>query len=191
LRCFHAFTRSQNASFRYFVWLTAFVCLFQGAGYLMALSLVNFGDIYGFVNGLEYALASRLGLTVLGVILSFVALYFAGRSLDKFLGRTRRRDRAAKLVVISYFAGGVPLILASLLGPKPEVALIFAAPATLGGTIFLLYTIPAVHEARPTTNPRPAYTRQESGVVWRGRDRPAPLRLRLRPGSTALARQRG
>jgi hypothetical protein len=156
LAVYHANTRSKHAEWRYCLWLTAYVCLFANAGYLMALSLVPFGDIHGFVKDFDSPFAWRLGFTVIGTVLSVVALLFAGRTLDEFLGRTHRRSRAAKLLVISYFAGSVPLILSTLLGEEGSyVALVSAIPATLGGTIFLLYTILCVGKARPSTDPIP------------------------------------
>jgi hypothetical protein len=157
----HAHTRSDHAAWRYFLWLTAYVCLFQGAGYFMALSLAPFGDISAFVTGLDHEYTWRNGLTLAGTAVSVVELLFAGRALDEFLGRTRRRARAARLVVISYLAGATPLILAAMLGGSGDwparlrLTLISAMPATLGGTIFLLYTILAVGPARPTTTAVP------------------------------------
>ena len=69
---------------------------------------------------------------------------------------TDRRSRAAKLLLISYFAGSLPLILSTFLGKDGSyLALISAIPATLGGTVFLPYTILCVGNARPTTKPVP------------------------------------
>jgi hypothetical protein len=48
------------------------------------------------------------------------------------------------------------LILSTLLSENGSyLALVSAIPATLGGTIFLLYTILTVGEARPSTDPIP------------------------------------
>jgi hypothetical protein len=152
----HSHTRSKNAQFRYTLWLTAYVCLFANAGYLMALSFFPFGDIHGFVKDLEAPFVWRLGLTAVGTVVSLAALGYAGRTLDEFLGRTQRRTRAARLLVISYVAGSCPLILSTLLGKDGSyLALLSAMPATLGGTVFFLYTILVVGEARPSTNPVP------------------------------------
>jgi hypothetical protein len=63
----------------------------------MALSLVRFGDIHGFVNGFEFEWVWRVGLTAVGLVLSFIIVIFAGRTLDEFLGQSQRRARAAKL----------------------------------------------------------------------------------------------
>jgi hypothetical protein len=156
LALYQAHTRSRNAEFRYCLWLTAYVCLFSNSGYLMALSLVHFGDIDGFVKGLAYPFAWRLALTVVGTVLSVATLFVAGRTLDEFLGLTHRRARAAKLVVISYFAGCASLILSTLLGKDGSyLTLVSAIPATLGGTIFLLYTILMIGGAKPSTDPIP------------------------------------
>jgi hypothetical protein len=154
LAVWHAYSRSGNAEFRYCLWLTAYVCLFQGAGYMMALSFVRFGDIHGFVSGCDAEFAWRLGFTLTGLVLSVVALYSAGHTLDEFLGRVSRRARAAKLLLISYFAGSVPLILSTLLGKDASFVVLFSAiPATLGGTICVPYTAFLVGEARQSTNP--------------------------------------
>jgi hypothetical protein len=151
----------------YLVWLTAYVCLFQGGGYLAALSFAPFGDIHGFVTGLDWPLAWSLGLTVAGVGISVVALSCAGRSLDEFLGGTHRRQRAAELLVISYVAGSVPLILSTFLGKQGAyLALVSAAPATLGGTVLLLYTILAVGGPGPATDPVPRTPKRS--LVWYG-----------------------
>jgi hypothetical protein len=153
---YHANTRSRNAEFRYCLWLTGYVCLFANGGYLMALSFVPFGDIHGFVKGLGFPLAWRLGLTALGAAISVLTVFVAGRTLDEFLGTSCRRNRAARLVVTSYFAGSIPLILSTLLGENGSyLAFVSAIPATLGGTILLLYTILAVGGARPSTTPVP------------------------------------
>jgi hypothetical protein len=156
LALYHGNTRSKNAELRYCLWLTAYVCLFANAGYLMALSLFRFGDVHGLVQGLEGELAWRLALTALGTVLSLATVWFAARTLDEFLGRTGRRNRAAKLLVISYFAGSVPLILSTFLGKDGSyIAMVSAIPATLGGTILLFYVIPLVGEAKPSTDPVP------------------------------------
>jgi hypothetical protein len=116
------------------------------------LSFAHFGDVHGFVKGLGSPFAWRLGLTAIGTAISVVTLIVAGRTLDEFLGTSSRRKRAARLLVISYFAGSFPLILATLLGKEGSyLALVSAIPATLGGTVFLLYTILAVGGARSST----------------------------------------
>jgi hypothetical protein len=165
LALYHGMTRSRNAGWRYCVWLTAYVCLFQGAGYMMALSLFQFGDIDGFVHGLDGELAWRVGLTVLGTALYGVTVPVAGRTLDEFLGRTRRRARAAKLTLTSYLAGSAALVLSTLLSEDASWVVFFSAiPATLFGTIGLPYATLAVGEAKPWTDPVPL-TPQRS-VPW-------------------------
>jgi hypothetical protein len=108
-------------------------------------------------------------------------LFAAGRSLDEFLGQTERRSRAAKLVLISYFAGSVPLILSTL--PRQGgsyLILVSAIPATLGGTVFLPYTILCVGNARPTTKPVP-FTPRKS-LPWYVAGAIALLILRIGSG---------
>jgi hypothetical protein len=163
----HANTRSGTAEFRYCLWLTAYVCLFANSGYLMALSFAPFGDVHGFVTGLGSAFAWRLGLTGFGAAVSLVTLLAAGRTLDEFLGRGRRRRRAVRLLVVSYFAGSCPLILSTLLRNEgSRLVVVSAAPATLGGTSWLLYTILAVGGARTSTPPVPLTPRRS--LPWWG-----------------------
>jgi hypothetical protein len=127
----HGRTRSKSADFRYFLCLTAYVCLFANCGYMMALSFVPFGDMHGIVQGRDTPFAWRLSLTVAGTVVSVGALFVAARTLDEFLGRTERRARAVRLVLISYFAGSIPLILSTLLGKEGSyVAMVSATPAT-------------------------------------------------------------
>jgi hypothetical protein len=158
-------TRSRNAEFRYFLWLTASVCLFANSGYLMALSFVRFGDIDGFLHGVKGAFWYRLGLTLAGTGLYVATVFFAGWTLDPFLGRSRRRTRAAKLLLTSYLVGSGSLILSTCLGQEGlYLALVSALPATLGGTAGLVYTIFAVGGPRPSTDPNPLTPRRS--LVW-------------------------
>jgi hypothetical protein len=169
LALYHGRTRSGNPTFRYFLWLTAYVCLFANSGYLMALSFVRFGDIHGFVKGLDSPFAWRLVLTVVGTALSVVALFFAVRTLDEFLGRTRRRGRAARLLLISYVAGSVPLILSTLLGEGGAfLALASAAPRRRRGAPSFCPTR-RCGWARPggPRNPSPSHrARACPGALW-------------------------
>jgi hypothetical protein len=152
----HARSKSGSAEFRFGLWLTAYVCLFQGAGYMMALSFTNFGDINGFVQGSRTPFAWRLGLTILGTVISFTSLFVGARTLDEFLGTSRRKARAARLLITSYLVGSSSLTLAALLGPSPlSITLLSAIPASFGGTVFLVYVILAVGNARPTTRAVP------------------------------------
>jgi hypothetical protein len=167
LALYHSMTKSRNAELRYCVWLTAYVCFFQGAGYMMALSLVQFGDIHGFVHDLYGELAWRLALTVVGTILYGVTILVAGRTLDQFLGRTRCRARAARLLLPSYLAGSAALVLSTLLSAGASFLVLFSAiPATLGGTIGLPYATLLVGEAKPWTDPVPLSPRRS--LAWYG-----------------------
>jgi hypothetical protein len=152
----HAKTRSRNAELRYCFWLTAYVCLFANSGYLMALSFLPFGDIDGFLKGVEHPFPWRLGLTVVGTVLYVAVMFLAGRTLDEFLGLTHRRARAAKLLMISYLAGSGSLIFSTCLGSEGfYLTLVSAIPATLGGTVGLPYTIFLVGGPKPATDPNP------------------------------------
>lgn len=167
LALLHARTRSGSAELRYCLWLTGYVCLFANSGYFLALSFANFGDINSFLSGVEHSFWWRLILTLLGTGVYVAVLFAARRTVDEFIGVSNRRARAVRLLLPSYLAGSAALIGSTLLGNQGVfLTLVSAAPATLGGTIGIPYTVFFVGEARPTTKPVPL-TPQRSWV-WYG-----------------------
>lgn len=147
-----------QANARYFAWLLAHLNLFIPAGYLMALSLANFGDWNAFVQGLPHAFLWRLGLTVLGVSLSLAALFSAVQGLDPFLGRERRtrKRRGFTLAMTPYLVGSIVNTLAGALNPvSPMLILISAAAASFGGTALLAWSGILVRDAHTRTPETP------------------------------------
>jgi hypothetical protein len=69
------------------------------------------GDIHGLVHGCDGEFAWRVGLTALGTVLSFATAIIGRRTLDEFQGRSGRRQRAARLLAISFLAGSAPVCL--------------------------------------------------------------------------------
>ncbi|HUY78985.1 MAG TPA: hypothetical protein VMV29_19585 [Ktedonobacterales bacterium] len=148
----------RQANARYFVWLLAHLNIFIPAGYLMALSFASFGDWNAFVQGLPDAFFWRLGLTALGVALSFAAQFSAVQGLDPFLGREihMRRRRGFALTLAPYLVGGVVNTLAGALNPvSPQLILISAAAASFGGAAFLGWMGFWVYGAREHTPETP------------------------------------
>jgi len=64
----------RTGNWYYFGWLGAAVNLFMGGGYLMASPLFDFGDWQEFVRGLWPELVWRIGLVILGGVISGGAL---------------------------------------------------------------------------------------------------------------------
>jgi len=148
----------QGANNRYFLWLLAHLNLFIPAGYLMALSFAPFGDWNAFVQGLPAQFVWRIGLTTLGVAISFGALVSAARGLDAFLGRDKRTRgrRGVALTLAPYLVGGVVNTLAGALNPiSPLLILISAAAASFGGGAFLAWTSAFIGAPRATTTAEP------------------------------------
>lgn len=128
---------------RYFLWLFLYINLFIPAGYLLALSFAPFGDRNDFVQGLPQQVLWRVGLTLLGLVITFAAALAAAKELDPFLGRDKadRSARALALTLVAYLAGSAANTLAGVLNPDGAIlVLTSAAAASFGGTIFLFWT---------------------------------------------------
>jgi hypothetical protein len=141
---------------RFLLFLTAAVHLFTGAGYLMVDPIFGFGDWGRFIEGLTPLWAWRLGLSVLGLLLSVAALQLLRGELDVFLGpgnEEQRRPIAQWLCLGPYLAAGGALM--TLGAAFNELGIVFAgtsALATLGGTAWLAWLPLFVHE-RPGGSP--------------------------------------
>ncbi|MDQ2886920.1 MAG: hypothetical protein M3Y39_12655 [Chloroflexota bacterium] len=138
-------TQKGSATTRYFLWLFSTVNLIIPGGYLMVLTFAGFGDWNAFVQGLSSPLAWRIGLTLLGVLISLLGLYVGAHNLEPFAGRATtgpdaRRKRRVKLTFTSYLAGSAALTLSSIFNPvSPLLILISGAAASFGGTAFLMF----------------------------------------------------
>lgn len=134
--------RGASATTRYFLWLTSIINLFAPGGYLLILSFTSIGDWNLFVQELPNEFAWRMGLTILGAIISLTGVYLGVRNLDPFLGygNKPRHRRATKLTFIPYITGGIVSTLASIFNPAgPSLILISAVASSFGGTIFLIW----------------------------------------------------
>ncbi len=131
-----------SATIRYFRWLFGHVNLFTAGGYPMALAFSGFGDWDALTRGLPHRTAWRVGVTLLGAVISFATLAHAVRSLDPFLGRSEplRWRRALALTLVSYLAGGTINTVAGLFNPQGmHLVALSAMASTFGGTAFLAW----------------------------------------------------
>lgn len=133
--------RRWTAPSRFFLWLFATVSILVPGGYLLALSLPGIGDWGQFVQGLAHPLAWKLGLTVLGLIVSVAGLRWGAAHLNLFLPpRPARRRWNWRMVLSGYLSGGVAAVIAGALNPtSPMLILVSAAAGTFGGTSWLLW----------------------------------------------------
>ena len=128
---------------RYFLWLMSAIGLLTPFGYLLFSGVGGIGDWARVVHGAEPAILFRGILIVAGFWLYFrVAPRLLMPLLDPFLGREpqARSARASRLTLLPYFTGALTFIAAGLLNPLgPELVLISAAAASLGGTSLLAW----------------------------------------------------
>jgi hypothetical protein len=154
-----------SAATRFFFWLLATNNLLIPGGYMMVLTFLGFGDWNDFVQGLPNQFAWRLAITIVGVVLSLLGLFWGIRSIDAFLGREGRGKRAILLTLTAYLAGGIANTLAGVLNPTSAALVITSAAASsFGGTIWLLWINVGVSKPRVTT-PATPLTPQRS-LLW-------------------------
>ena len=154
-----------SAATRFFLWLLATNNLLIPGGYMMVLTFVGFGDWNDFVQGLSNGFAWRLAITMVGIVISLLGLFWGMRSIDPFLGRKVRGKRALTLTLTAYLAGSIANTLAGILNPTSAILIITSAAASsFGGTIWLLWINAGVSKPRATT-PQDALTPKRS-LLW-------------------------
>jgi len=134
------FVRSSSA--RYLLWLFLTLNLLQATGYWMFSGLGGIGDWQAVIVGSPRYLVWRIGLALAGVAGYYLAVRIALRGLAPFLGAAdaERFQRASRLTVPAYFAGGMLYVTAGLFNPEsPWLVLISAAAASFGGASALAW----------------------------------------------------
>ncbi|GER87287.1 hypothetical protein KDW_14490 [Dictyobacter vulcani] len=150
-------TQKGSAATRYFLWLFSTINLIIPGGYLMVLTFAGFGDWDSFVQGMTSPLVWKIGLTLLGVLISLLGLYLGVHNLEPFAGRDTtgpdaRRKRRVTLTFTSYLAGSAALTLSAIFNPvSPLLILISGAAASFGGTAFLMFINLFVRKPLATT----------------------------------------
>ncbi len=157
-----------SPTWRYFLWLSAMINLFQAGGYLLVSPFGRFGDWNNVLDGIDAQLAWKLVLTAAGLLISIGTLQFGCRQLGSFLSpEDPLRGREAWLLTALPFAVGAIVSCAiALLNPVDKLlVLTSAAAATLGGTSWILwigYLAPAI---APRTTSRPVVLASNPMVV--------------------------
>ncbi len=161
LGCMRLVPAVRDANTRYFLWLLSTTNLLIPGGYLMVLTLAGIGDWDNFVMGLPSPLLWKLGLTLLGGLISLLGLFLGARNLDQFAGRSMsgpetRRGRRVKLTFIPYLAGSAALTISAVFNPTdPSLILISGAAASFGGTAFLMLINSVAQKPVATTPENP------------------------------------
>jgi len=132
--------RSAPASVRYFLWLSMTINLLRAAGYLIYSGIGNIGDWSEFIAGFGNQWAWRSGMTVLGAIAYWMFIRKSLTELLPFIGSNggtvddKRVERAHRLTIDPYLAGGVFECIAGLFNPIGMLLVaVSAAAAAFGG----------------------------------------------------------
>jgi hypothetical protein len=128
---------------KYFFWICMTVNLFTATGYFLFSGIGGIGDWGAFIEGLGPQWLWRIGLTIFGAATYLLAARISLLELRPLIGsnKEQRYQRAVRLSVIPYFAGGILMCVAGSLNPKGAIlVLISAAASTFGGTSGLMWT---------------------------------------------------
>lgn len=154
-----------SSNMRYFLWLLGHVNLFVGGGYLMVLSFTGFGDIGLFVEGLSYVVVWQIGFTLFGVFVSFATLIHGIKTLEPFLGHSRRGQRGKVLTLFPYFTAGIISVISGLFNPTGSLLVATSAAASsFGGQAFLAWM--SSFTERKTPDPTVATITVTRSYMW-------------------------
>jgi len=126
----------QATRLRYFLWLSMTLNLLQAGGYFLFSGIGNIGDWAAVTQGLQPVWLWRVGLTTFGVGSYLAFVWIALLELRPFLGQEnpKRWQRAKKLTLVPYIAGGILSCVAGMFNPVGMILVaISAAAASLGG----------------------------------------------------------
>jgi len=127
---------------RYFCWLSMTINLMTATGYFLFSGVGGFGDWAVFVKGLGPEWLLRIALALVGAFSYLAVVRFSLFELRPLIGSDRqgRVFRAARLMRIPYFTGGILACIAGALNPAGMyLVALSAAAATFGGTSGLVW----------------------------------------------------
>jgi hypothetical protein len=128
---------------KYFFWIGMTVNLYTATGYFLFSGIGGIGDWGEFIQGLGLQWLWRTGLTIFGAATYYLTARSSLLEMRPLIGsdKQQRYQRAVRLSVIPYFAGGILMCSAGTLNPKGAVLiLISAAASTFGGTSALMWS---------------------------------------------------
>lgn len=134
----------EDGSTYYFMWLLSAVSLFQAGGYMMVFPWVpDAGDwgSDGVFRNVEPKLAWQLGVSAVGLGLTFGAIPLLNHLLEPLLGDgADRGSRRGWMTLLPYALGSTLITSGALLNRAGSGLGAFSAgAATFGGTLFLAY----------------------------------------------------
>jgi hypothetical protein len=127
---------------RYFCWLSMTINLMTATGYFLFSGVGGFGDWAVFVKGLGPEWLLRIALAFVGTSSYWAVVRFSLFELRPLIGSDQqsRVFRAARLMRIPYFTGGILACIAGALNPAGMyLVALSAAAATFGGTSGLVW----------------------------------------------------
>jgi hypothetical protein len=130
------------ARLRFFCWLSMTINLFAGTGYFLFSGIGEFGDWAAFVDGLGPQWLLRIGLAIIGGTSYVLAARLSLIEMRPLIGsdKKQRISRAARLMRVPYFTGGVLACIAGALNPAGSYLIaLSAAASTFGGTSGLVW----------------------------------------------------
>jgi hypothetical protein len=128
-------TRLQSPSLRYFFWFAMSGNYFVGAGYPLFSGVIGVGDWVDVVQGWQPLWAWRVLLTISGLILYPLGVWFSLREMKTLIGShpTERLVRAFKLTLFPYLAGSIASSLGAFFNPIGMFVVFTSAAAAFGG----------------------------------------------------------
>jgi hypothetical protein len=130
-------SRSISAQVRFFLWVFAFVNLFQGTGYFLFAGVAGIGDWASVIAGWPAPWLWLVIMAATGGLAYFLVMLLAMRLLARFVGNPKpgRYRRAVALSIVPYLTGSALYIISGLFNPVGlMLVLVSAVAASLGGT---------------------------------------------------------
>src|SRR5262245_43275433 len=135
-------SQSISAEVRFFLWLLAFVNLFQGTGYFLFSGVAGIGDWASVIVGWPTTWLWRGIMAATGGLAYFLIMRLAMRLLSPFVGSRKhgRYRRAVALSIVPYLTGAALYIIAGFFNPEGlMLVLVSAVAASLGGSCGFLW----------------------------------------------------
>jgi hypothetical protein len=134
--------RFRIPSVQYFLWLFATTNLLMAFGYFLFSGIMGVGDWILVTAGLASPFLTRLGLSLAGALLYFVAApKIISPGIARFMDHRRPLEpQIFRLTRFPYLIGGITFVVASLPNPGGlKLILVSAAAASFGGTSLLAW----------------------------------------------------
>ena len=127
----------ERANARYFFWILAAMNLLPGAGYFLFSGVFGVGDWKEVIAGLPHQVAWRVGMALLGILLTVVVVRALAIAMRPFVVTNSEYNTVGRL---PYYAGCAFSCVAGALDPLGwKLMLLSTIPAAFGGTSGLMW----------------------------------------------------